>query len=643
MQIGDYTILNRLAVGGMAEIFLAHRTGPGGFAKKVVLKKMLPHLAASEEFREMFNREARLAAFLNHSNITQVYDYGFWGDTLYMVMEYVQGIDLMKLINYLSRQGLQLPVGDVIHILRSVCSGLHYAYNTEDLEGNQLGLIHRDISPQNILISTQGDVKITDFGIAKSTTFISHTMEGTIKGKLAYMSPEQFTGVEVDHRSDLYALGVVGYELLTGIKLFSETGSFITLQQNRSGEIKPLCYYNKHLEPELESIILKSIKYSSWERFQNAQEFLEELDTYCHHKNIQGNAISLYQFLKNNLAEDLQREAEEANSVIEEIGMGEVSSVSTRISSVETSVAIPATIQGSRSKIDTPVESPPIQKMPQKSKLKVYAILAGVLMISLISMFDVLTQKDEGNPHKELGRSEPKEIVQKMDTSKVVSISPQENAREVETGGSLDKTKKTKSLEEKAVNKNLENLPVNRREEKKPQRLFGKVKKKAPLVVASNKVAAPGKEEIQKENADRVKVTPPPEINPIKIIAEAQPWLTASVNGQKHDSTPVSITIQKGQPFFMSMKNNEGDFVIRLKGSFKISNQDNQDRSILVRLAVDTSPWSELRQNDRVLGATPMTMKGPLPFYKVLNFYCPIKKKEYKLNLKLITIIAKKD
>ncbi len=218
--IGRYQLLARLASGGMAEIYLARQTGIGGFEKLVVVKRILPHLAKEKTFVEMFLDEAVIAAQLNHPNIVQIYDLGQADENYYIAMEYLEGESLGHLASEGTRLAKPLPPGLAAGIVAQICDGLAYAHTFEDEQGRALGIVHRDISPHNVIVLISGMVKVVDFGIAKAATKAHQTKVGTLKGKLAYMSPEQCMGSKVDARSDIFSLGVVLWELLTRKRLF---------------------------------------------------------------------------------------------------------------------------------------------------------------------------------------------------------------------------------------------------------------------------------------------------------------------------------------------------------------------------------------------------------------------------------------
>lgn len=228
-MFGKYELLKRIGAGGMAEVFLARQSGLRGFEKLLVIKRVLPMLAGSavgEHFVDMFLDEARLAAQLNHPNIVQIYELGRVDDQFFIVMEYVPGVDLWALLKQGHKQGKSLPLSYAVKIVSYICEALGYAHDRRDAQGQRLSIVHRDVSPHNVLIAFDGGVKLTDFGIAKATTQAVKTQAGTLKGKLHYMSPEQISGLPVDHRSDLFSVGVLLYELVTGARPFSGNNEY---------------------------------------------------------------------------------------------------------------------------------------------------------------------------------------------------------------------------------------------------------------------------------------------------------------------------------------------------------------------------------------------------------------------------------
>ena len=219
-RIGKYEVVHRIATGGMAEIFLVRAVGIYGFEKYVVLKRILPQHAASEEFVKMFLKEARVAASLDHANIAQVHDIGEAGGSTFFTMEYLHGEDLRHIVRYLDSRALRLPLEHALSIVIGAAAGLHFAHEKKGPDGRSLGIVHRDVSPANIVVTYDGGVKLVDFGIAKLATDPELSQRYALKGKLAYMSPEQLHNLPVDRRSDVFSLGIVLYEITTHARLF---------------------------------------------------------------------------------------------------------------------------------------------------------------------------------------------------------------------------------------------------------------------------------------------------------------------------------------------------------------------------------------------------------------------------------------
>ncbi|HEY1252922.1 MAG TPA: TonB family protein [Thermoanaerobaculia bacterium] len=279
-HFGQYEILERIASGGMAELYKAKRTGVEGFQKIVAIKKILPHLADDEEFITMFADEAKLAAQLNHPNIIHIYDLGkIQAGGYFIAMEYVDGRDLRSIQKSARELGVPLPVPLAVYIASKVASALDYAHRRRDAEGHDLNIVHRDVSPQNILISYEGDIKLCDFGIAKATSKASQTQSGALKGKLQYMSPEQAWAKPIDRRSDLFSLGVVLHELLTGDRLFSGDTDIQMLEKVRSADVAPPSRVNPEVPKNLDAVVLRCLAKDPEERYSNASDLLRDLDS----------------------------------------------------------------------------------------------------------------------------------------------------------------------------------------------------------------------------------------------------------------------------------------------------------------------------------------------------------------------------
>jgi eukaryotic-like serine/threonine-protein kinase len=270
-QLADFEILRRLGAGGMAEVFLAKKRGAEGTYKLLVVKRVLPAHGSSRRFRTMFVEEAHLATRLNHPNIVQVYEFSDHGDDgLLLSMEYVEGFDLGKIMSSAKRLGARIPPFVAAYIISEAAKGLHYAHERKDEGGVALAIVHRDVSPQNILLSYEGAVKIADFGIATANLFRQE--QGVLKGKFGYMSPEQAHGQQVDRRSDIYGLGVVFYEMLTLRSPYDKSNDDILLEQVRTGTFEKPSFYVPDVPAELEAIVLKAMSRSRDDRFQTARE-----------------------------------------------------------------------------------------------------------------------------------------------------------------------------------------------------------------------------------------------------------------------------------------------------------------------------------------------------------------------------------
>ena len=223
---GKYFLTEKIAVGGMAEIYKGKTFGVDGFEKLLAIKKILPHYSADKEFIAMLTDEAKLVVKLSHTNIVQIYDLGKVGDDYYISMEYISGVNLREVITRSKEVKEKIPLPSCLFICAETLQGLDYAHNKRDEENHPLGIVHRDISPQNILISQEGEPKIVDFGIAKAAMNISHTTAGILKGKITYMSPEQALGKTVDHLTDLYSTALILYELITGERSYTGDNHF---------------------------------------------------------------------------------------------------------------------------------------------------------------------------------------------------------------------------------------------------------------------------------------------------------------------------------------------------------------------------------------------------------------------------------
>jgi serine/threonine protein kinase len=279
-QAGSYILLERIGMGGMAEVFRAASRGVEGFERPVAIKRILPNLAADEEFVKMFVDEAKIAVQLQHPNIVEIFDLAREGDELFIAMEYVHGKDLRAILDKVQgpdgRRG-RIPVEIAVHVTARVCDALQHAHFAHSPSGQRLGIIHRDISPQNVIVSYDGEVKVTDFGLAKAAGRAVQTQAGVVKGKLAYMSPEQLRGQAIDQRSDVYGVGILLWEMLTGVRLFLGKNDQETLRRVYNAQVPTPRSVRPELHPELEAIVLRALARDVADRYASAEEMQEEL------------------------------------------------------------------------------------------------------------------------------------------------------------------------------------------------------------------------------------------------------------------------------------------------------------------------------------------------------------------------------
>jgi hypothetical protein len=292
-RVGPYTLLSRIGAGGMAEIFLARREAPGGVAKVVALKRILPHLADEPDFVAMFLDEAQLAARLSHPHIAQIYDFGQVEDSYFIAMEYVPGEDLLTIIRRAREIGVSTPTGVGVSILAAACQALHHAHEQHDERGRPLGIVHRDVTPSNLLVSHDGVVKLVDFGIAKAERRITVTEAGALKGKYAYMSPEYALGQPVDRRSDVFSLGIVGFELLTHRRLFHRESELAVLRAITEEEIPLLRSRRADLPEELEVILARALARDPAQRWQSAQDLELALEDFAARQRLEWGAPAI--------------------------------------------------------------------------------------------------------------------------------------------------------------------------------------------------------------------------------------------------------------------------------------------------------------------------------------------------------------
>ena len=297
-HLGRYHVVKRLAAGGMADVLLARTDGIAGFERHVVIKRIHPDLLDEPRYVKMFLDEARLAASLHHHNIVQVNDIGEQGGEYFFAMEYVHGEDVRTLLVGASQRGEQIPLEHVVTIIMAAASGLHHAHERRGIDGAPLHIVHRDVSPANILVGYDGAVKVADFGIALAAHRAEQTQSGVLKGKVAYMSPEQCNCEPVDRRSDVFSLGIVLYELVTVRPCFAGDNDFMTMSGIVGGRVEPPSTFRKDLPPALEAIMMKALALDPAQRYQSADDLRVALEEYATATGMRTSATALADYMK---------------------------------------------------------------------------------------------------------------------------------------------------------------------------------------------------------------------------------------------------------------------------------------------------------------------------------------------------------
>lgn len=305
---GKYYLLELINVGGMAEVFKAKMFGVEGFEKIVAIKKILPEVAEDQEFIKMFIDEAKVAVRLQHPSIVQILELGKIDDSFFIAMELLNGKDLKTIRKRLKRVDLLMPVEQSAYTIAQVCEGLDYAHRKTDDKMNSLNIVHRDISPQNMMISYEGTVKLIDFGIAKAKSKSTKTQAGMLKGKFSYMSPEQVSGQPIDRRSDIFSLGVVFFEMLTGKRLFLGKNDVETLEKIRKAEVPPPSVFNSTVPPEIDRIVFKALAKDREERYQWASEFAEDLKKFSYSSGKNFTRQDMMNFMGEFFADEIEEE-----------------------------------------------------------------------------------------------------------------------------------------------------------------------------------------------------------------------------------------------------------------------------------------------------------------------------------------------
>ena len=322
-----YTITERLDHGGMAEVFRGVAESMEGFKKAVAIKRILPNLTKNQKFVSMFLDEARLSLFLQHANIVQVFDISRTPDNAYfLVMEYVDGCNLKALIERQKQKSKRTDIGHSVYLMIECCKALQYAHSLEHPETNEpLGIVHRDISPPNILLSKNGEIKLVDFGLAKANSQIESTDPGVVKGKFSYLSPEAASGLDVDHRADVFAVGIILWELFTGRRLFYGDTDYQTVELVRQARVPSIAALNPEIDAELEQVVRKALARDPNDRYQNAADLGDALAQFLFSRRMKVTARDIAALVRDTQVEMMRkRSAEPKDSLIDALILDEM-------------------------------------------------------------------------------------------------------------------------------------------------------------------------------------------------------------------------------------------------------------------------------------------------------------------------------
>jgi serine/threonine protein kinase len=305
---GKYFLVDKIAMGGMAEIFKAKTFGHGGFENQLVIKRILSHLSVNDQFVRMFMDEAKVSVLLQNANIVRIYDFGKIRDNYFIAMECVEGKDAKLILRKLAERRKLLPREFAVYIAMEAAKGLDYAHKRTTLQGQPLSIVHRDVSPSNLLVSYSGEVKVADFGIVKAANCAEDTGAGMLKGKFEYMSPEQASGLELDRRSDIFSLGIILHEMLTGRRLFKTEDEIRTLERIKAGDVDPPSTQNPSVPARLDEIVMRALARNADDRYQDARELHADLLEFLYPASPDLTQQSLAHFMAELFAEETAQE-----------------------------------------------------------------------------------------------------------------------------------------------------------------------------------------------------------------------------------------------------------------------------------------------------------------------------------------------
>ncbi len=494
-RLGEYVLTKRIGLGGMAEVFRAWKLGIEGFEKMVVIKRILPNYSEDREFVRMLIDEARLVARLTHQNIVEIYDFGRKDDNYFISMEYIMGQSLDKIRAQGKKKSRYLSIENILYIVAQTALALEYAHTKTDQEGNPLNIVHRDVSPQNILISYEGEVKLVDFGIAKAKSRLTSTESGVVKGKVPYMSPEQLKGEKIDHRSDIFSLGIILYELLTKTRLFKGEVLTDVFDKILKMEIIPPSTIKNEIPYELDKIVMRCLEREPDKRYQSALELYNDIVNVVKERglSVDISTFGLRDYIKSIFSQEIEeenREIEEEYKVIQSIKDDMLFEHETQFITKPIKKEVP-----------TSSASEPPKKTSQfhfKSKYIIFVLIPLILIGAGVSYYFLSKGKEEKKNIPSIGTKETT-VTKHPPTVK-------EEIAKLQKEAVIEKKKETPIIEKKSIPSKTESMTAKEGEKKKevePEKKSKLPEKNLPSSssetpsekVKSPKTAAPSPEE----------------------------------------------------------------------------------------------------------------------------------------------------
>jgi serine/threonine protein kinase len=632
VEYGNYFLIEKIATGGMAEIFRAKRRGLEGFEKLVAVKRILSHFSSNEEFISMFIQEAKVAALLTHPNIVQIYDLGKVEDSYYIAMEYVAGKDLRSIIKRCRESNIGFNMEQVVYVISKVCAGLDYAHRKKDLKGQDLNLVHRDVSPQNILISYDGDIKLVDFGIAKAASQSSETRAGVLKGKIAYMSPEQAWGRILDKRSDIFSAGILLYELLTRERLFKGDSDLNTLEMVRVCRIDPPAAINKDIPPELEGVVLRALAEDPGQRYQRAGEMQAELEKFLFTGRYEPGKINLHpvmqQLFEAEIAHEAQiiKEMEElffASSSYEEKTV--VADIPPDIQAMEEKLQKVVTLESTSPSLKTtpptfevapsalPEKAPPSVKRPRvaapslkvppaKSKKPLIGAVVGLALVAGAAFW----------AYKSFVPSSPAVSREKSKMESAATPAAQSTEAKVPPGGTplagLQKAAITVSSTPTGamIWLNNQKLPSST-----PTTLDNLASDKEYVIAVRKDGFNDWTTKVSPKAGERLNISAnlaPRLMGTLSV--DAKPWAEVLVDGQPKGTTPLAAINLTAGKHRVTLRNPnlqaEESFEVLIESGKTVSRVLNLAKAARAYLNINVRPWADVYIDGKKVGTTPM-------------------------------------